>query len=607
MRQARPKKPSTTAVTSPPRPEYPRPQFRRTAWQNLNGTWCFAFDDEDRGRSQHWERAVPGHNPTPFDRQIIVPFPYQAPLSGIGDRSFHDVCWYARTFDAPSECRPGNRLLLHFGAVDYRASIWLNGEHVAEHEGGHTPFTADISDVVRPLGNTLIVRAEDPSEDLTIPRGKQYWKEQSEHIFYTRTTGIWQTVWLEPVPATRIDRLRLTPDLDNKALHMEVSVAGTRRDASLSATVTRNGSAVATSSIDLEADTTSMDISLLSGGVPLLCWSPEEPNLYDLELDLIDNEGNSLDRVESYFGVRKVEVRGNTVFLNNRPYYQRLVLDQGYFPQGLLAAPSDADLRRDIQLAKSMGFNGARKHQKVEDPRWLFWADRLGFLVWGEMANAYQFSVDYARRMASEWQDVIARDFNHPSIIVWVPINESSGIRASAPAEPEVDHLLGLYHLTRSLDRTRLVLSNEGWEHARSDLCTVHDYADPSELVERYASGESSVDRLPGGRAIYCAGHAYRGEPIVVSEFGGIAFSSGHSGAWGYTTVSDEQQFLDRYNELVSALVQSPAVSGFCYTQLTDVEQEVNGLLTAARTPKADLSRIKAITTQGEIAQSLAA
>ena len=587
-----------------PRPEYPRPQFRRPDWTNLNGEWRFAFDDEDAGLAQGWHR-VSAENlrsaGSPFDRTITVPFCYQSRLSGIGDTSFHDVVWYARTFD-PS---PGEHLLLHFGAVDYRASVWVNGTQVASHEGGHTPLGADVTPVIGEGENVIVVRAEDPSRDATIPRGKQYWKEESEGIFYTRTTGIWQTVWLEPVSERRIDFLRLTPDVDAARVDVEVTVEGFEPGLSLRLVVTLRGETVVDDRVELRAPVVERSLPLLSRGAapetphlsewPAL-WTPEHPNLYDLGLELLDGGGQALDVVESYFGMRKIEAKGGKVLLNNRPCYQRLVLDQGYFPDGLLTAPADDDLRRDIEFAKAMGFNGARKHQKVEDPRWLYWADRLGFLVWGEMANAYQYSPDYVRRITSEWQEAVRRDYNHPCIVAWVPMNESWGVPELASDPAQVDHLLTLYHLTRSLDRTRLVVSNDGWEHALTDLCTIHDYGSAGDLSSRYATPESSVSARPAKRPIYAPGHGYRGEPILISEFGGIAFS-GEEG-WGYSTVADAVEFLERYEALMTALQQSETVRGFCYTQLTDVEQETNGLLTYEREPKVDLARICEVTSR---------
>jgi beta-galactosidase/beta-glucuronidase len=591
-----------------PRPEYPRPQFRRPEWTNLNGEWAFAFDDEDAGLARGWHR-VPAQDlrsgDSPFDWRITVPFCYQSELSGIGDPSFHDVVWYARTF-APSP--GGERLLLHFGAVDYRAAVWVNGTQVAEHEGGHTPFSADVTPALTEGENVVVVRAEDPSRDATIPRGKQYWKERSEGIFYTRTTGIWQTVWLEPVGRRRIDSLRLSPDVDAARVDVEVGVEGFEPGLSLRLAVSVKGDSMLDDRMELRAPLIQRSLALLPRGAapdtphlsewpkPAL-WSPEHPDLYDLRLELLDADGNVLDAVESYFGMRKIEARDGKVLLNDRPYCQRLVLDQGYFPGGLLTAPTDEDLRKDIELAKEMGFNGARKHQKIEDPRWLLWADTLGFLVWGEMANAYQYSPKYVRRITGEWQEAVRRDHNHPCIVAWVPMNESWGVPELATDPAQIDHLLSLYHLTRSLDRSRPVVSNDGWEHARTDLCTIHDYGSPEDLSYRYATPESSVAARPAKRPIYAPSHGYRGEPILISEFGGIAFS-GDEGGWGYSTVADAEELIERYDALISALLESETVCGFCYTQLTDVEQEVNGLLTYDRKPKADPARIRKITTK---------
>jgi beta-galactosidase/beta-glucuronidase len=596
-----------------PRPEYPRPQFRREGWINLNGQWHFAFDDDDAGLAERWQNTTSedlGSDVSPFDRVIIVPFCFQSKLSGIGETAFHDVVWYARTFN--HVLVGDERLLLHFGAVDYRATVWVNGMQVASHEGGHTPFSADLTDALAGEAdeNVVVVRAEDPSRDVTIPRGKQYWKEESEDIFYTRTTGIWQTVWLEPVNRRRIGKLRLTPDVDAASINLDVDIAGVEPGMSLRASITFEGEAVLEDTIGLWSSRVERSLPLLRRGAApetphlaewpgAVLWSPEDPNLYDLRLELLDEAGGVFDTVDSYFGMRKIEVKDGKVLLNGRPLCQKLVLDQGYFPEGILTAPTDDDLRHDVELAKEMGFNGARKHQKVEDPRWLYWADILGLLVWGEMANAYQYSPDYVRRMTAEWQEALARDYNHPCIVTWVPMNESWGVPNLARDPGQTEHLLSLYHLTRSLDGTRLVVSNDGWEHALTDLCTIHDYRDAEALRQSYETPESAVKARPARRPIYVSGHAYRGEPILVTEFGGIAFSGDEAG-WGYSTVSDAEEFLACYGSLVEALSQSGTVQGFCYTQLTDVEQEVNGLLTYDRKPKASLESIRMLTTPQE-------
>jgi beta-galactosidase/beta-glucuronidase len=538
-----------------------------------------------------------------------VPFCYQSRLSGIGDTSFHDVVWYARAFEH-SPAGSEERLLLHFGAVDYRAMVWVNGLIVACHEGGHTPFSADVTEALRDGENVVVVRAEDPSRDVTIPRGKQYWREQPEGIFYTRTTGIWQTVWLEPVGSRRIEGLRLTPDVDAAALDVEVAVEGFEPGLTLRVAVELAGERVLDDRLGLRSALVERRLPLLTRGEPPTTpypglwarpalWSPEEPNLYDLRIELLDAGGEMLDAVESYFGMRKIGVRDGKVYLNDRPLYQRLVLDQGYFPDGLLTAPTDDDLRGDIELAKEMGFNGARKHQKVEDPRWLYWADRLGFLVWGEMANAYQYSPEYVRRITAEWQEAVRRDYNHPSIVAWVPMNESWGVPEVDTDPRQIEHLLAMYHLTRSLDGSRPVVSNDGWEHALTDLCAIHDYRDADTLRRVYETVESAIAE-PERRPVYAPGHGYRGEPVLVTEFGGIAFRSADPETWGYRVVSDAEELLERYGSLIAALLRSEVVQGFCYTQLTDVEQEINGLLTYDRRPKADLARIREITTAPE-------
>jgi beta-galactosidase/beta-glucuronidase len=591
-----------------PRPEYPRPQFRREGWTNLNGEWRFAFDDENVGLAESWHNTSArdlGTGGTPFDRTITVPFCFQAKLSGIGETAFHDVVWYARTFE--HHLAEDERLLLHFGAVDYRATVWVNGAHVVSHEGGHTPFSADVTHSLLDGENVLVVRAEDPSRDVTIPRGKQYWREKSAGIFYTRTTGIWQTVWMEPVGRRRIDSLRLTPDLDAAALDAEVGVEGFEPGMILRLTVAYEGERVLDDRVGLQSALVERRLPLVTRGEQPASpypgrwgkppyWSPEEPNLIDLRLELLDEEGQPLDAVDSYFGMRKIEVRDGKVYLNDRPLYQRLVLDQGYFPDGVLTAPTDEDLRRDIELAKEMGFNGARKHQKVEDPRWLYWADRLGFLVWGETANAYQYSPDYVGRITAEWQEAVRRDYNHPSIVAWVPMNESWGVPEISTDPRQVEHLLAMYHLTRSLDGSRPVVSNDGWEHALTDLCAIHDYRNAAVLAQRYRTLEASLED-PERRPVYAPGYGFRGEPILITEFGGIAFETADPGHWGYRTVPGAEELVERYEALVSALLESEVVQGFCYTQLTDVEQEINGLLTYDRRPKAELSRIREITT----------
>jgi beta-galactosidase/beta-glucuronidase len=503
-----------------------------------------------------------------FDRTIVVPFCPQSSLSGIGDPAPGDVVWYRRRFDAPE----AERLLLHFGAVDYRATVWVNGEEVARHEGGHTPFSADISRAAGRRGNMVVVRAEDPLADRTIPRGKQHWTANPEGIFYTATVGIWQTVWLEPMPSRSIEGLRVTPDLDRGTIDIEVDAEG-----EIAVLATFDGREVGrrkgTGIIVLDA---------------IHAWSPEAPHLYELHVSL-EHKGHEVDRVDSYFGLRKVETRDGRFWLNGAPYVQRLVLDQGYFPGGLMTAPTGGDLRRDIELAKAMGFNGARKHQKVEDPRWLYWADRLGFLAWGEMPSFRQHSADAERRFVAEWADAVRRDRDHPCIVVWSPVNESDGLSPNPAA-----FLEEVYHLTHELDPTRPVVSNDGWDHATTDLCTLHDYATADVLRSRYRSVESALDPSFRARPPYLPGYGYRGEPIILSEFGGVALAG--AGGTFYSEAESPDRLLQVYQEMIEALMDPGPIQGFCYTQLTDVEQECNGLLTFERNPKINPALLRPIT-----------
>ncbi|MGG6311894.1 glycoside hydrolase family 2 protein [Paenibacillus macerans] len=576
------------------RSEYPRPQFVRDAWMSLNGEWDFDFDDAGIGERDAWYEGE-GHD---FSRKINVPFCYQSRLSGIGDPAVHDQVWYRKAFCVPQQYKAG-RLLLHFGAVDYEAKVWVNGKLVVTHEGGHTPFCAEITDVLAEGENTIVVKATDYSRDVSLPRGKQYWEDQSAGIFYTRTTGIWQSVWLEPVPETHIERIRLIPDIDKNDIGLEVFLSGHRpaAKASIKAVITFGGEFVAEDCFSLNHESARRRIHLDDFNDHGLgrWWTPEKPNLYDLELTLLV-DGVAVDNAKSYFGMRKISIEAGKLLLNNRSYYMKMVLDQGYFPEGLLTAPSDDDLRRDVELTKEMGFNGARKHQKIEDPRYMYWADRLGLLVWGEMANAYHFTEPYVARVTREWIQAVERDFNHPCIVAWVPLNESWGVTNIMVDKQQQQHALSLYHLTKSLDPTRPVISNDGWELVTTDLVTIHDYEWRREvLAERYAAIDTALSAQPGNRMILVPGFPYEGQPILVTEFGGISYKVNEWEGWGYSGAVNEEDFALRLQNVIVPMLQSPVVQGFCYTQFTDVEQEINGLLTYDRQPKIPLEAIRKI------------
>jgi beta-galactosidase/beta-glucuronidase len=587
---------SSSAV---PRSEAPRPDFVRDAWQTLNGRWEFEFDDSNRGVAERWYAPASGKR---FTKSIVVPFAFQSKMSGIGDTSFHDVVWYRRALPPPETfTRAGRRVLLKFGAVDYEADVWVNGEHAGSHRGGNVGFSLDITDYMRPGDNVVVVRAFDPSTDRTLPRGKQYWEPKSEAIWYTRTTGIWQPVWVESVDPSHVERLRITPDVDDSQVSIEAVLSRAAPGLKLRTTLSLDGKLQAQSDVACTGERAVAVHKLRDQRL----WAPWEPTLYDLTVELVSADGRVLDRVASYFGQRKVSTHDGRVYLNNYPYFLRLVLDQGYWPDSLLTPPTDEAMQYDIKTAKAMGFNGARKHQKVEDPRWLYWADKLGYFVWGEMANAQEYSDLYVERFTDEWQQVVARDFNHPSIIVWVPINESWGVPEIFTSRAQQEHAKSLYYLVRSIDPTRLAVDNDGWEHTdATDLFTLHDYARTGdELAARYKIFETDSTRIPrNGRDALALGYKYNGSPLVLTEFGGIAYRTGAPASgneWGYSGIEPTKEaMLARLDGLVKAVVANKAWAGFCYTQLTDVEQEINGLMTYDRKPKATPEELRKIFGQ---------
>ena len=594
-----------------PAGHYPRPLLRRAEWTDLCGPWEFAYDDDQVGLAEAWYRDGGA-----FDRTITVPYPPESAASGVGETGFHPVVWYRRRLRlAPADLTDGRRALLHFGAVDYHATVWLDGQRLGDHEGGMTPFTVDVTDAVRHAGggeHTLVVRVEDRPEDVTQPRGKQDWQVEPHAIWYHRTTGIWQPVWLEVVPAVHLTAVCWTPDLAAAEVRLEATVAGLRAGGADAATLRvrlRHGEEVlaeqATRVTDAET-VLPLHLPALRHGQDRerLLWSPEQPTLVDAEVELVDEATGAVDRVASYVGLRSVGTADGRFLLNDRPYYLRLVLEQGYWPQSHLAAPDAAALRREVELIKELGFNGARVHQKVEDPRFLYWCDRLGLLVWGEMAGAYAFTQRAMARFTAEWTAVVRRDRGHPSVVTWVPFNESWGVQDIARDRAQRDFVRGVVHLTRAIDPTRPVVSNDGWEQTDADLWTVHDYAGTGEeLRARYAVPGGVAAMLtagrPGGRRVLLDGGPRGGRPdrpVVLSEFGGLSYRPARDEKWfGYSTVTGPEELADRLADLVGAVLDAPDLAGFCYTQLTDTEQETNGLLTADRRPKLPPERLRGV------------
>lgn len=574
------------AAAEIPRPEIPNPQFSRPAWASLNGPWEFDFDDADIGIKEDWAAGT-----RKFSRTITVPFCFESKMSGIGDTLFHPVVWYRRQFTVDKSWA-GKNILLHFGAVDYQARVWVNGRFAGEHEGGNTPFRFDITPYLKTGANTITLRAWDPPADRSIPRGKQYWEPKSRGIFYTRTSGIWQSVWLEATGASRLDFVRIHAELDGRVT-FDGRVAGAQDGLDFHYRVKSEGRVIAVGSSPVRGKYAAAGTWIRE---PRL-WSLEQPHLYDVELELKKGEA-VVDHVDSYFGIRKVAVEKGRVTLNGRPVYLKLVLDQGYWPESLLTPPSDEAIQYDLKITKEMGFNGARKHQKVEDPRYLYWADRMGLIVSAEMANAYLFDEQYAARFTREWMECLERDINHPSILIWAPINESWGVPKLTDVRQQA-HLRSLYHLTKTFDPTRLVIDNEGWEHLETtDLFAVHDYAPTYEtLWNRWKVFVEKKQLPPHGREYLIPGYEYNGSPLYLSEFGGIAYippgTQAAENAWGYSGVEKTPEAaLARLSGQYNAIQSVPFV-GICYTQLTDVEQEMNGLLTYDRKPKFDSKRLK--------------
>ncbi|MEP6915374.1 MAG: glycoside hydrolase family 2 TIM barrel-domain containing protein [Acidobacteriota bacterium] len=580
---------------------YPRPQLRRDDWISLNGPWDFAFDPTGAWSSP---------SDVTWDRTIAVPFAPESAASGVGVTSFFRVSWYRRTLAVPA-LRPGQRLLLHFGAIDYEATIWARGLLIGQHVGGYTPFTVDLtSTTVGTATIEIVVRAEDDPHDLAKPRGKQDWQLEPHSIWYPRTSGIWQTVWMEVVPETWLSTVRWTPNLARWEIGLEARVSGVRRERlRLHVRLQCRTQVIADDSYAVIGGEVHRRIALSDPGIDdyrnELLWSPESPTIIDVGMRLWGEREELLDEVVSYTALRSIATQRDRVVLNNRPYPLRLVLDQGYWPDGGMTAPDDEALRRDVELVREMGFNGVRKHQKIEDPRYLYWADVRGLLVWGEMPSAYRFTRESVERVTREWTAALDRDYSHPCIMAWVPVNESWGVPNLTDIPAERHYVHALYNLTRTLDPTRPVIGNDGWESVATDIVGIHDYDHDAERLSRRYHADDQIPRIfrserPGGRLLVLEGDRHAELPIVLSEFGGIAVG-GSGSTWGYSAVQNADELASRFEALMKAVTSIGLISGFCYTQFADTYQEANGLLHADRTPKFALSRV-AEAVRGRVA-----
>lgn len=565
------------------RNEYPRPQFRRECWQSLNGEWEFDFGEKDSRNLS-------------LKRTITVPFSYQYEASGIGDKGRHTTVWYRRKF-VIEEANRFRRALLCFNAADYETDVWINGYHVKTHLGGFTPFQADITPYLTEDVNVIAVRCRDPF-DTVFPRGKQTWTGDPFACFYYPNSGIWQSVWIEYFDEDCIDRASLTSDIDQRRISGCIdTLYGLAQEIEI--TLKWKEKTVKRQRFTLDGKRTKFSVSLADEAFDFsgMLWSVEHPNLISVEFRLLKGE-TVMDRAYSRIGMRKISVDAcGRICLNDRPIFQRLILDQGYWDESGLTPPSAEALKRDIELAKAMGFNGARKHQKIEDPYYYYYAEELGFLVWCEMPSAYTFCESEAQSVAREWQEIVQYAKNFTSVIVYVPLNESWGVQEIKTNKTQQDFARSLYYLTKCIDPSGLVSTNDGFETVEeSDILGIHDY-DVQTAEEFPIKYNGQYDGMhPQGYALFADGQRYRGQPVLLTEFGGIAFSRDQDdGGWGYGCgATDEQNFCSRIETLIQGVAKTE-FQGYCYTQLTDVQQEVNGLLYSDRTPKVSPERLKRI------------
>ena len=565
------------------RPEHPNPQFKRQDWINLNGTWTYTFDFGKSGMERGFQYSKG------FDKQIIVPFCPESELSGVHHTDFIEMMWYHRQITVPTDWKD-KQIILHFGAVDFESEVFIDGQSVGRHRGGTVAFNHDITRYIE-HGKThnLVVYVRDEMRTGEQPVGKQCHQFKSHGCHYTHTTGIWQTVWMEAVPAFGLKDVQIIPDLDGEQFIVNPQFYAVQRGLRFRVTV-KDGDALIS-----QAD------SPANNSIPCVLpinsprkWSPEDPFLYDILLEIVDDKDRVLDTVQSYMGLRKVHIEGNQIYINNEPIYLRLVLDQGFYPDGIWTAPDDEALKRDIEISMEAGFNGARLHQKVFEPRFHYWADKLGYLTWGESAS---WGVDCksevsARHFLSEWREILIRDRNHPSIIAWTPLNETHDTgNGRAHNRLHVDS----YDLAHALDPTRPVNDASGYVHVKTDIWTIHTYEQNPEKLETLLSPSETtgVYRNFPDKEI-----DYTGQPYIVDEFGGIKWiptdDLQHAdNSWGYGEGPKSiEEFYERLEGLVASILSHDHITGYCYTQLTDVEQEQNGIYNYDRSEKFDMERI---------------
>lgn len=576
--------------------DYPRPQFVRKEWGNLNGEWNFIFDDNDEGETKGYFKDFP------INKKINVPFTYETKLSGIEDENVHYIVWYNKKINIRKEQIENNKIILNFEGSDYKTKIWINGNYIGENIGAYSRFSFDIEKYVIEGENDITIKVEDSlSKDQ--PRGKQRYKKESWRCWYIQTTGIWKTVWIEWVSKKYLKDIKITPKTNKVQLEIETNLSEQdieKQKYYIEIEISFNSQILNKTREIINNNYQKIEIDIAQEGIKhdIQKWSTNNPNLYDINYKLYC-EDKVIDIVDSYFGIREIAIKGDKIYLNGEQLYLKLILDQGYWKESHLTPPNEESLIKDIESVLEFGYNGIRKHQKIEDERFLYWCDVKGVLVWSEMANCYNFDDNSLQNFTNEWIKVVKQNYNHPSIITWVPINESWGIPEVSICEKEQNFATTLYYLTKAMDNTRPVISNDGWEHTISDIITIHDYKQDDELLyQEYTDKDMKVlnnlKEYNGKHKLFANGYKYEGQPVIMSEYGGIAINSEEG--WGYgKQVKDEKELVERFTKLTKAIKNIPYISGYCYTQLTDVQQEINGLMDAERNYKINSNIIRDI------------
>lgn len=575
--------------------KHPNPQRFRDNFLCLDGNWDFAFDHQNVGLKETWQ------DKSSLSENILVPFVYQSKKSGIDSAEFCETVWYKRKVNIPESFKDKN-VVLNFSAVDYECDVWVNGKHATHHLGGYTSFKTDITELLCEGENDITLRVTDPDFGKETVRGKQLWGTGEFGCWYKRYTGIWQSVWIEAVSELHVGDFILKGDVDTNTVSIKAEIEGYKTGDEISADIeiVINETCVASTSFKIFGNYINEQISVDYAGSPFRgseWWSPEHPNLYRMLITL-KNNGEEVDEIQTYFGMRKLDSEYGRVLLNNFPFYHRSILNQGYYPDGYITPENDERIISDIKLIKSLGYNAMRIHQKIESPRFLYWCDRVGIAVWEEIPSMYQYRELQAHSIMTQITDIVKRDINHPSIFTWVLFNESWGVQQIRFDEQQQNFTKGVYFTVKSMDPTRFVISNDGWYQTESDIMTIHDYsAYGKEISERYgteicAEGEN----FPASptRFAFAKGHGYKGQPVMLTEYGGISYAT--DGGWGYNAkVKTEDEYLERFASLTVAIRKIPYMTGFCFTQFTDVENEQNGLVTINREPKVDIDKIRKI------------